>query len=953
MDFFVGRTKEKNSLYQFYDTAKEGRGKLVLVSGEAGVGKTALVEETLVHSGLKVFTARCNDEGTPSYGPITSILRHCIRESGADNINCGHLSKYLPHILPELGPAPENTDAETLKETIVSALLNISEKETTAFFIDDIQWADNATFDLLTFLAENLSSKNLAIICTYRNDDVTGHHRIKKFRNDLRRRRKLNEITIEPLSQESTNELISKLLNNEPSNEIVERVFNLTQGFPLFIEELMETLKAKGFLIKKEGKTYFKKDLDIPLPENLKDAVLNHLEGFSEDTKKKLEICAVAGIEFNPDMIVKISGNEKGVDELFGKNILKETNSETAVFRHALIREAVYSQLVWSKRKLIHRKIAEYLSGVNSHPDVIALHWLSANEYEKAKSELIKSAQLSCKVYAYSDASNALNKALELWTEDKNLQEKTKILFLYAQCSQLSGNLNDSIKALKEITEEYSEAAGTQNLAEAYRMLAAIYALQGHGELSAASRLRASEIFYKSGMLANSASELIIAAGRYTALLKLELAYEYAVQSANYAKEADRLDIETQALALSGNILAMQGNFEKGRKVVQDALSAAIKNNLSEAASIIYRRLASTFEYASDYIGAKNAYFSAYNYCINEGKEVSAQICLGCMSNTLFLTGDWKKSLEISDDVIKNKNTPEGSLLVGLLIKGTIFALRGEFKKAKKNLIRATELSKKLNIVVAELGSQWALGLLEELSPDISQAEEYYTSVLNMWEETKEKHDAIIALTWASYFFSRNKLNQELTRCTEALAYISSVTGNFEALAGLAFALGETALLNNNFVQAEEQYHQALIHIEKLQMPLLQMLIYFRLGIVYRLMDNSINAKKYLLAANSISKNLGTRPFSAGIEIQLADLGVKSEESRKEDSDERISTAGLTRRQSEILELIAEGLTNKEIADKLFLSTRTVDMHVSHILERLNCRTRIEAINKARELRIV
>jgi DNA-binding CsgD family transcriptional regulator len=160
-------------------------------------------------------------------------------------------------------------------------------------------------------------------------------------------------------------------------------------------------------------------------------------------------------------------------------------------------------------------------------------------------------------------------------------------------------------------------------------------------------------------------------------------------------------------------------------------------------------------------------------------------------------------------------------------------------------------------------------------------------------------------------------------------------------------------LINNNLSQAIEQYNLALEHLEKLQIPLLQMLIQFRLGAAYIKNNDPLNAKKFLLSANSISRNLGTRPFTVKIGEQLAFIGMKPEESRKEDSEERAEKAGLTRRQSEILELISEGLTNKEIADKLFLSTRTVDMHVSNILQRLNCRTRIDAINKARELKLI
>ena len=953
MDFIVGRTKEKNSLFGFYDKAKNGRGQLVLISGEAGVGKTALVEETLAHSGLKIITARCNDAGNSPYAPITVILRNCIRESGDKKIDCGHLTKYLPYILPEFGEMNEEVDAETLKETITSAFFNIAGKETTAIFIDDIHWADNATMDFLTHISDHLSSKKLIIVCTYRSDEITRDHRVKKFKSDLRRRRKLNEVVIEPLTLENTHSLIAKLIEAEPAKNLTEKIFEITQGFPLFIEELIDSFILNDLLDKNGEDVSLKKDVEVRIPENIKDAVLNHLAFLSDEARNKLEICAVAGLEFNPSLIIKISGDEKGIDELITRNILKEINSETIIFRHSLIREAVNSQIIWSKRKLLHKQIAEHLSCINTSPDLIAEHWLAANENEYARKEFVRSAEASCKVYAYSDAAKSLNKALELWVEGKDEKKKMGILLLYAQCSQLSGNLNESIKALKEIIENNSARVDAINIAEAYRMLANVYALTGSGDLSVESRLKAAEIFYSTGMIADSASELLIASGRYVAFLKLDLAYETSIKSSRQAREAKRLDIETQALALSGNILAMKGKFEEGKNVVQDALSIALKNNLSDAASIIYRRLASSLEYASDYSSAKDAYFSAYNFCVTEGQNVSAQICLGCMSYTLFQTGEWKKSLEICEEVINNKHTPEGSLIIGYSTKGAIYTLRGEIKKASKNLHRSIELSRKLNIIVVELFGLWGLALLCEYDSDVSQAAQYYESMMKLWEKTEDKHDIIIILIWASYFYSENLFKQELTKCTEALSSITSTTGNPEALAGLAFALGENSMLNNKFFQAVDQYKQAVLHLEKIKIPLLQMLINYRLGIAHMKNGDELNARKILFEANNVSKNLGTRPFSVKIEKQLSLLGTKSEESRKEDSEERAAMAGLTRRQSEILELVAKGLTNKEIADKLFLSPRTVDMHVSNILERLNCRTRIEAINKARELKLV
>ncbi|MFO7524298.1 MAG: LuxR C-terminal-related transcriptional regulator, partial [Ignavibacteriaceae bacterium] len=871
--------------------------------------------------------------------------------SKVKTIDCGGLTIYLPIVLPELGEQTAEADAETLKEAIISALFSLAKKPT-AIFIDDIQWADDATIDMLTTLSDRIVSKSIIIVCTFISDEITRKHNVKKFRNELRRRRKLIELNVEPMNYEETKQLISSLLNGEPDNNLVEKIYNNTHGLPLFIEELVHSLIDEYLLKVGPDKISLADNANITIPENLKDAVLNQLNTLSPEARNKLEAASVAGFEFNPDLVIKLTGHELGFDELFERNLIKELEPGLFSFRHTIICEVIKEQVIWSRRRSLHSEIAEYLENINSHPDIIAEHWLSANEIENARKQFLISAERSIKIHAYSDAVRSAGSALRIWIEGIEEQERIKTLIMYAQCSQFSGDLNESVKALLEVTTS-NYVTDNNQLGEVYRLLASVYALMGKMELSIEARLKAADNFMLEENLINSASELLIAAGKYTALLQLNLAYDAAIKSSEQAEAANRRDISTKAKALAGNILAMQGKFEEGKAIVQDSLSEAISNDLPDAASIIYRRLASTMEFASDYSSAQEAYYSAYNYCMNEGQEISAQICLGCMSYTLFQTGEWKKSLEISDEVINNKNTPEGSRLIGYGIKGIICALRGEIKKAIKYLNRSIEISLKQKIVSGELFGVWGQAIISEAEADVIKTARHYNTIIELWKKTQDKHDIILILIWAANFFSQNSFIRELTFCKEALASIASSTGNAEALTGLSFSLGEDAMMNNNISLALEHYNQALVHIAKLQMPLLQMRILYRLGTAHLNNGEKLNAGKHLLASQSISRNLGTRPFSSKVEALLIQTGIKPEEGRKNNSEERLAQAGLTRRQSEILELITEGLTNKEIADKLFLSTRTVDMHVSNILQRLNCNSRTEAIRKASALNLV
>jgi ATP/maltotriose-dependent transcriptional regulator MalT len=946
----VGRTKEKNELHRYIDSMRNGNGGVVLVSGEAGVGKTSLIEEVLLHSGADALISRANEEGNSPYFMISSALRSCIRKHGKDKINCGSLSKYLSLILPELGIPPKEVDAETLKEAITSSFIHLTKENPIIVFLDDIHWADNATIEFLSFISSQIRKHSLLIVASYRSDEVTRKHKITRLKSDLRRKQILNEIIVQPFDFDETHSFISKLLNKTPSSDLTNILFARTQGIPFYIEELTGALVESGNIDGSNVEANLLNNDDVPIPESIKDTILQHLNFLSPEAYKHIEVAAVAGIEFDLNMIIELTGSETGLDELFEKRLIREKEKNTAEFRHAIIREAVKSEVMWTRRRNLHKKIASYLVGKKSLPEIVAEHWLAANELDKARSSLIDSVEQSCSLYAFEDAYEYANKALEIWPDDIDEAGRIEMLKRLSHCSKLSGKLNDAIRSLREIIASPSVSENHEQLGEVYRSLATLQGLNGAWEPSVQSRIQSAEEFERAGLLEDAASEYLMAAGRYVGMIQTSNALNAANKAIELAKQSNRIDIESMALGLSGNILSMEGNFEKGREVVQEALSLALKNNLTDAASIIYRRLASALEYASDYLSARDAYYNAYNFCVTEGKEVSAQVCLSCMSYTLFQTGDWKKSLEFCRDVIMDENTPENSIPIGYAMMGLIYAFRGEIKKALKNLKEALKLTRKLEITAGELISLWGLAVVYENELDSSSAEETYRSILYIWEKTQDRHDIIPVFMWASKFFAENSFEKETTQCAEALASIASSTGNPEAMAALAYSLGEKAIMNNNIDEALTQLSQALNHLEKLEIPLEKLFIQIRSGNVHKIKGANKNAVQHFHNALNISKKLGTRPFSSIINGELESLDISSRESRKKDSEERKSKSGLTKRQMEILLLLSEGLTNKEIAEKLFLSTRTVDMHVSHILERLNCRSRMEAMNKAKEI---
>jgi DNA-binding NarL/FixJ family response regulator len=206
------------------------------------------------------------------------------------------------------------------------------------------------------------------------------------------------------------------------------------------------------------------------------------------------------------------------------------------------------------------------------------------------------------------------------------------------------------------------------------------------------------------------------------------------------------------------------------------------------------------------------------------------------------------------------------------------------------------------------------------------------------------------ALRWAVSFFAMTNADADARACANVLARIASATGQPEALSALAHALGEIALLDGDPQQAVQQFHQALDLLRDVAAPYCHATTQLRTGIACAAADQRDAAVAHLANAYRTARKLGARPLATRIAQALAALGEPVGEHLGQGAAARFRSGDLTRRQREILQLVAQGQTNAEIARTLVLSPRTVEMHVANILAILDSRSRAEAVRRAAEL---
>jgi DNA-binding NarL/FixJ family response regulator len=252
-----------------------------------------------------------------------------------------------------------------------------------------------------------------------------------------------------------------------------------------------------------------------------------------------------------------------------------------------------------------------------------------------------------------------------------------------------------------------------------------------------------------------------------------------------------------------------------------------------------------------------------------------------------------------------------------------------------------------------ELLSAWGLALVDELDGATGRAADRCRALLERWAGTDERHYAVPALRWAATLLASVGAEADLRRCANALACIVAETGTAEAAAGLAHALGEIQLLDARPDQASRQFVQALDRLAAMDLPYERAHSGLRAGLSLAAAGERTAGVERLADAYRRARNLSARPLAAAAAHELARLGEPIDRRLGRRAASLVERGGLTRRELEVLRLVAEGHTDREIARLLVLSPRTVEMHVANGLGKLGCRSRAEAVRRAADLRLL
>jgi predicted ATPase len=427
---FVGRVEELKILGAARVRAADGEPAVVLVGGEAGVGKTRLIAKFAARcatDGIRVLSGGCLPvgDGALPYAPIVEALLGLVAEVGAEAVRglVGPSWPELARLLPALGAPdptgqPDQAAQARLFELLLGLLGRLGEQAPLVLVVEDLHWADRSTRDLLAFLVRNLRRERMLLVITYRNDEP-GQQRLGSYLAELDRIGRVERIELSRLDRAQTVAQLVGILGAAPAPELVDSVFARSDGNPFFTEELLAVVRSGS----------------QELPATLRGLLRGRVDALPEAATQVLAVVVVAGRRVSHRLLALVAGlDDQALIEALraavaSQLLITAPGEDGYDVRHALLGEVINADLLPGERARLHARLAQSfteqpeLAGIS--PALVAaelaVHWDAAGEPTQALPARVQAGQAADAAHAFPEALGHYQRALELWEQMSDL----------------------------------------------------------------------------------------------------------------------------------------------------------------------------------------------------------------------------------------------------------------------------------------------------------------------------------------------------------------------------------------------------------------------------------------------------------------------------------------------------------------------------------------------------
>jgi DNA-binding NarL/FixJ family response regulator len=981
----VGRASELAALDAALRRVRDGGPSTVLVGGAAGIGKSRLVGEFSMRvrdaGAARVLTGYCLElsaEGLP-FAPFTGVLRELVREIGPDGV-AAHLprqgARELARLLPELGEPGVQGDAGEARsrmfEQMLSLFEHLAEATPLVLVIEDAHWSDQSTRDLLAFLIGNQRVLDrVLIVVTFRSDELHRGHPLRLVLAGLDRLGWVTRLELPALTRREGGEFMTRLLGRDPNRRLADQIYQRSEGNPLFMEALLHR-DAHG-------------NRNYGVPESLRDLVLADVRRLPAQTQKVLGALSVAGQQGGHALLATVSRLESDTlsDALrpaVSANVLV-TDADGYAFRHALIREAILGDLLPGEKTRLHIGLAEALA---DDPALVppgraateqAHHWYSAHDNARALQSAWLAAAAAGDSAAYAEKLAMLSRVLELWDTLPDAGERigASHLDVLEAAADAAWNAVEGERCIEFATAALEEIDATAEPARAALLLmtrADVRWSLGH-EVGLADLREALPLIPEGSADAVRAQVLgwvatyLQTSNHPEARAAVEEALRLSRHAGDSATEAHALITFVSVDFYQRGVLSLELLKQAGALAEQaQRPDALLRVALNES-----HFLEELGEHEGAARAARQGVARASEYGLARGNGTLLAVNV---AEPLVALGRWEEAGEVIEHALE-LSPPSGT-------RAALLQLAGELALERGDLAGAAKWAKAGRTALEMFGyrDQSNLPFLR-FDAELRLAQGRLAEALTIVEDTLDglKSPPSARYTWPLLVAGAQACAAAMTDPTasrdhelpgrarrllerlRALAQRLRVIGPSQEAQRLTF----TALTGQARREAAPTdqadgapdrdtlaaWDAAAAAWQRLDQP--YQLAYALMRGAEATMDRGDrdDAAARLTRAAALADRLGASRLreQIGSLARRARISLPAEAAGAQDGaqpdGQALGGLGLTAREIEVLRLVAAGRSNSEIAADLFISAKTVSVHVSHILAKLDAATRTEA----------
>lgn len=919
----IGRDAELASLIAALETAIGcGTPAAHFVSGEAGIGKTRLLQEFGAQAkarGARVWTGRCLPaaESLIPYVPVVDLLHGIAAEIGVNELRAlaGPTAGWLSVLAPELAAEAAEPEAATPPSAgrgrLHAAWWHLVERiavEPVVLVLEDLHWADTSTRELIAGLASAQRRGRLLVVGTYRDDELSASHPLRTLVIELVRSGAAEQLRLGPLDLEATTQQITAILRRTPETGVAAQIFGRTAGNPFFTEELL----ASG------GDSDFR------------DTVLNRVRHLPDIVRRILRAVALASHDVEHMLLDEMLGLPRetlhtALRLAVDRQLLVVHGSRYA-YRQALVAEAVLADLLPGERIDLHRALAAALeSRVTEQTGAptlaeIAHHWLASHDAEHALPACYRAGVAALRTLAHAEARRQFEHAIDLWERAPQVHDRVPwdLAELYehaAAAAFAEGAVTEAASLARHAADRCD--AGHEPVRKGLlweRTGRYLKACAGH-ETATLRALEEAVRLVPDKPSAARARVLTGLADVHAAATRHRESQRWAERALLMARRIGSPAEERGALAVSGLNLARLGSPAEGLAQLEEALALAERRGRSEEMLETYSNLSEVL--------------------VDEGRLAEAAD-LGCgheSPDALFLLGRWDRLAGPAESNLKT------SLQVA----------RGDFERARAQLDACRRVV--IQSVRVDLRASWAVTQAEMLlwQNDPQRAWQTVTDTLG----TMDGCDSAVPLARLLAVGARAEADLALAGSPVPHSLDETVDGLPKRVAtgplATAYqAMAQAELARSRREPCAESWALAAEHWARLCCPYL--LAYSRWRQAEALLagrSRRTAAKTVLAESYRAATQLGASPLRSCTR-RLAEQARLVLPDSPDDAGapvpESVSLAGLTDREMVVLRLLDQGLSNRQIGQVLYISEHTVSNHVTHILTKLGAENRRKAV---------